>query len=433
VIDPRRAPGGSTSSTRGRGRPSRVLRPVLESGSFWVQASRGAGTRRRGNDTQTLQHPSGPRLSSRPPSASVLCLHRRHRKLVPPEHTFFRQNSRRWCSSLGRVATSRPRQSMGASVIGHAVLAYEPPTRVVISWDVSPQWQIEADPRRPARSRCARVRGPEPDPVEVSTATWSVTGRVGSSRATPSGAPTGGRWACAGSLAPDPLNLRGPGATRSSTSPTGTPGQAGATRRHAYFLHAGTRELLLIPGRSVSGIRAMPPELRFVGDGVTRAPSGVTGGQARRVRHAGVAGDVRVGATGRLRALVAAAYTPRRVFLEVEPPRRLVLHVAPSRGAGCEATTVAYLVEPGGAPGTRITLRHSVSLTGGVLEYLHWLGDKLRTARRAARGAPHRLNGFLIVSTDVDDYLPLQRVRAAAPTRCFHRVQPMNARLGLTQ
>jgi uncharacterized protein YndB with AHSA1/START domain len=26
------------------------------------------------------------------------------------------------------------------------VLAYEPPTRVVFSWDISPQWQIESDP-----------------------------------------------------------------------------------------------------------------------------------------------------------------------------------------------------------------------------------------------------------------------------------------------
>jgi len=28
------------------------------------------------------------------------------------------------------------------------VLAYDPPTRVVISWDINPQWQIEADPAR---------------------------------------------------------------------------------------------------------------------------------------------------------------------------------------------------------------------------------------------------------------------------------------------
>jgi uncharacterized protein YndB with AHSA1/START domain len=28
------------------------------------------------------------------------------------------------------------------------VLAYEPPNRVVISWHISPQWQIEADPEK---------------------------------------------------------------------------------------------------------------------------------------------------------------------------------------------------------------------------------------------------------------------------------------------
>ena len=28
------------------------------------------------------------------------------------------------------------------------VLAYEPPHRVVLSWDISPQWQIETDPAR---------------------------------------------------------------------------------------------------------------------------------------------------------------------------------------------------------------------------------------------------------------------------------------------
>jgi uncharacterized protein YndB with AHSA1/START domain len=28
------------------------------------------------------------------------------------------------------------------------VLAYEPPTRVVISWDISPRWEIETDPEK---------------------------------------------------------------------------------------------------------------------------------------------------------------------------------------------------------------------------------------------------------------------------------------------
>jgi uncharacterized protein YndB with AHSA1/START domain len=28
------------------------------------------------------------------------------------------------------------------------VLAYEPPDRVVISWDINPRWQIETDPEK---------------------------------------------------------------------------------------------------------------------------------------------------------------------------------------------------------------------------------------------------------------------------------------------
>jgi uncharacterized protein YndB with AHSA1/START domain len=28
------------------------------------------------------------------------------------------------------------------------VLAYEPPDRVLLSWDISPQWQVETDPDR---------------------------------------------------------------------------------------------------------------------------------------------------------------------------------------------------------------------------------------------------------------------------------------------
>ena len=32
------------------------------------------------------------------------------------------------------------------------VLAYEPPTRIVFSWDIDPQWRIETDP-----SRCSEV------------------------------------------------------------------------------------------------------------------------------------------------------------------------------------------------------------------------------------------------------------------------------------
>ena len=38
------------------------------------------------------------------------------------------------------------RASTAANAAGRAILAYEPPQRVVFSWDIGPQWQIETDP-----------------------------------------------------------------------------------------------------------------------------------------------------------------------------------------------------------------------------------------------------------------------------------------------
>jgi uncharacterized protein YndB with AHSA1/START domain len=40
------------------------------------------------------------------------------------------------------------RMSDGSETHWARVLAYEPPTRLVFSWDVSPTWQLEADPGR---------------------------------------------------------------------------------------------------------------------------------------------------------------------------------------------------------------------------------------------------------------------------------------------
>jgi uncharacterized protein YndB with AHSA1/START domain len=55
------------------------------------------------------------------------------------------------------------------------VLAYEPPNRVVFSWDVSPQWQIEPDPgntsevevrhRRDPNTNAGDVGAPPPRPT----------------------------------------------------------------------------------------------------------------------------------------------------------------------------------------------------------------------------------------------------------------------------
>ena len=48
------------------------------------------------------------------------------------------------------------------------VLAYEPPDRVVFSWDISPQWQIEPDPVRTSEVEVRFVpEGPDRTRVEL--------------------------------------------------------------------------------------------------------------------------------------------------------------------------------------------------------------------------------------------------------------------------
>src|SRR4051794_2148561 len=47
------------------------------------------------------------------------------------------------------------------------VLAFEPPDRVVISWDISPQWQVETDPERTSEGGVRFAETPERTRVEL--------------------------------------------------------------------------------------------------------------------------------------------------------------------------------------------------------------------------------------------------------------------------
>jgi uncharacterized protein YndB with AHSA1/START domain len=66
----------------------------------------------------------------------------------PPEHNMLGVDIAETVFELRRGGYVYDRGVDGSECRWARVLAYEPPNRVVISWDISPQWQIETDPEK---------------------------------------------------------------------------------------------------------------------------------------------------------------------------------------------------------------------------------------------------------------------------------------------
>jgi uncharacterized protein YndB with AHSA1/START domain len=66
----------------------------------------------------------------------------------PPEHNMLGVDIAETVFELREGGAVYDKGVDGSECRWARVLAYEPPNRVAISWDISPQWQIEADPAK---------------------------------------------------------------------------------------------------------------------------------------------------------------------------------------------------------------------------------------------------------------------------------------------
>jgi uncharacterized protein YndB with AHSA1/START domain len=66
----------------------------------------------------------------------------------PPEHNMLGVDIVETVFELREGGSVYDRGIDGSECRWARVLAYEPPNRVAISWDISPQWQIETDPEK---------------------------------------------------------------------------------------------------------------------------------------------------------------------------------------------------------------------------------------------------------------------------------------------
>lgn len=81
-----------------------------------------------------------------PPEQAFQVFTERFGDFKPPEHNILGEPRVEVVFEPRAGGRIYDRGSGGAECTWARVLAYEPPHRVVFSWDISPQWQIEPDP-----------------------------------------------------------------------------------------------------------------------------------------------------------------------------------------------------------------------------------------------------------------------------------------------
>jgi uncharacterized protein YndB with AHSA1/START domain len=86
----------------------------------------------------------------------------------PPEHNMLGVDIAETVFELREGGFVYDRGVDGSECRWARVLAYEPPNRVVISWDISPQWQIETDPEKTSEVDVRFIaEGPDRTRVEL--------------------------------------------------------------------------------------------------------------------------------------------------------------------------------------------------------------------------------------------------------------------------
>ncbi len=92
----------------------------------------------------------------------------RFSEIKPPEHNFLGSPVSRTVIEPRAGGDAYDCGADGSTVRWGRVLAYDPPHRVVLSWDISPRFQLEPDPDRTSEVEIAFVAdGPERTTVSI--------------------------------------------------------------------------------------------------------------------------------------------------------------------------------------------------------------------------------------------------------------------------